>query len=84
MVFWWTSDDTALGDQDYVPTPQPAPGPEFEPGSANQTLHIPLVNDGLAESRESFYVYLGRYDALRGRLEPVSSARIDIVDDDFR
>jgi serine/threonine protein kinase len=77
---WWTSDDTAIADADYIPIVYPVVA--FESGDEAETLHIPLVNDSLAEPRETFYVYLGQHDTQLGRLEPILRVRVEINDDD--
>ena len=79
-VFWWTTDQSAIANDDYIPTEQPTLA--FAEGRISEMLHIPLIDDGIAEPRESFYVHLGRYDPLRRQLEPVSSLRVSIDDDD--
>jgi serine/threonine protein kinase len=79
-VFWWTGDDTAVAEDDYIPLEQPMEG--FTSGEEAETLHIPLINDSLRESSESFYVYLGQHDTQLGRLEPIARIRVEISDDD--
>lgn len=79
-VFWWTSDGTAIANEDYIPIDQPVVG--FASGEEFETLHIPLINDSLPEPRETFYVYLGQYYAQLGRLEPILHVRVDIDDDE--
>jgi hypothetical protein len=54
----------------------------FTSGEEAETLHIPLINDSLRESSESFYVYLGQHDTQLGRLEPIARIRVEISDDD--
>ena len=80
QIFWWTSDNTAIAEKDYIPIDKPVKG--FASGEEIETLHIPLVNDSLPELRENFYVYLGRQNAQLGRLEPLSRIRVEINDDD--
>jgi hypothetical protein len=80
QFFWWTSDHTAIANTDYIPIDQPVAG--FASGEEAETIHIPLVNDSVAEAPESFYVYLGQHDAQQGRLVPVLWVRVDINDDD--
>ena len=79
-VFWWTGDNTAIAEDDYIPLEQPIEG--FTSGEVAETLHIPLVNDSLPELSETFYVYLGRHDTQLGRLEPIARIRVEISDDD--
>ena len=80
QIFWWTSDNTAIAEKDYIPIEQPVEG--FASGEEAETLHIPLVDDSLPEPREVFYVYLGQHNAQLGRLEPISRIRVEINDDD--
>ena len=79
-VFWWTGDNTAIAENDYIPLEQPMEG--FTSGEEAETLHIPLINDSLPEPRETFYVYLGRQNAQLERLEPIARIRVEISDDD--
>ncbi len=79
-VFWWTGDDTAVADADYIGLEQPVVA--FDSGEEAETLHVPLINDSLPEPRETFYVFLGQRDAGSGRLEPIARVRVDINDDD--
>jgi hypothetical protein len=79
-VVWWTSDSTAVADEDYADLGQRTE--RFRAGEQSRTIYVPLVADALPERTESFYVYLGRYDASRSHLEPLSQIRVDIRDDD--
>jgi len=79
-VFWWTGDDTAVAENDYIPLEQPMEG--FTSGEEAETLHIPLINDSLPEPSESFFVYLGQHNTQLGRLEPIARIRVEISDDD--
>jgi hypothetical protein len=81
-IFWWTSDGSAKGETDFIATESPTPGLVSD-GYA-ETLHIPLINDNLPESGEVFFVNLGRFDEKRRQLEPLSSVRVEITDDDLR
>ena len=54
----------------------------FTSGEEAETLHIPLINDGLPEPSETFYVYLGLHNTQLGRLEPIARIRVEINDDD--
>jgi len=54
----------------------------FTSGEEAETIHIPLIDDGLPEPRETFYVYLGRHNAQLGRLEPILRVRVEISDDE--
>jgi serine/threonine protein kinase len=81
-VFWWTSDQSAHGDIDFIATERPVPG--FTSGQQTETLHIPLVNDSIPESPEVFFVHLGTYDESLRRFERLSMVRVEITDDDSR
>ena len=80
QIFWWTADNTAIAENDYIPTEEPREG--FASGEEAETLHIPLVDDSFPEPRETFYVYLGRHNAQLGRLETIARIRVEINDDD--
>jgi hypothetical protein len=77
-LVWWTSDNTARADMDYVIVPERAVDLAYD-----GTLSIPLVNDNLPEQRESFYVDVGVRKP-QGQIERLASIRVDIVDDDLR
>jgi len=77
---WWTSDHTAIANEDYIPIEHPVVG--FASGEEAESLHIPLINDSLPEPQETFYVYLGRHNAQLGQLEPIMRIRVDINDDE--
>jgi hypothetical protein len=79
-VVWWTADNTAIAESDYIPLEQPVIA--FASGEEAETLHVPLVNDGLPEPRETFLVYLGQRDPVSGVLEPIARIRVEINDDD--
>ena len=79
-VFWWTGDNTAVAENDYIPLEQPMEG--FTSGQEAETLHIPLINDSLPEPSETFYVYLGLHNTQLGRFEPIARIRVEISDDD--
>ena len=81
-VFWWTSDQSAHGDIDFIATERPVPG--FTSGQETETLHIPLINDSIPESPEVFFVHLGTYDDSLRRFEGLSMVRVEITDDDSR
>jgi hypothetical protein len=79
-VVWWTSDDSAITDEDYADLGQRTE--DFAPGEQSRSLYIPLIGDALPERRESYYVYLGDYDPEQRSLKAYSVTRVDIVDDD--
>jgi hypothetical protein len=77
---WWLSEHTAEAGSDYADLGQRME--TLAPGERSRALLIPLVDDALPESTESFYVYVGRYAPRSGHLDPLDSVRVDIVDDD--
>lgn len=79
-LYWWTGDQSAIADSDYIALEQPAVA--FASSEEAETLHIPLINDSLPEPRETFYVFLGQRNAESGRLEPIARVRVDVTDDD--
>ncbi len=79
-VFWWTGDDTAVADSDYIGLDEPVVA--FDSEEEAETLHVPLINDSLPEPKETFYVFLGHRNVDSGRLEPIARVRVDIIDDD--
>ncbi|HEY5568693.1 MAG TPA: protein kinase [Gammaproteobacteria bacterium] len=79
-VVWWTSDDSAIADEDYADLGQRTE--DFAPGEQSRSLYIPLIDDTLRERRESYYVYLGDYDPGQRSLRAYSVTRVDIADDD--
>ena len=82
QVFWWTADDTAIAENDYIPAQ--APRLAFESGEETGTLHVPLVDDSIPESQETFFVYLGLHNLQLGRLETIARISVEIIDDDLR
>ena len=79
-IVWWTGDNTAVADEDYADLGQRTE--RFAADERSRSVFVPLVVDSVPERTESFYVYLGRYDAARSHLEALSSVRVDIRDDD--
>jgi serine/threonine protein kinase len=82
QIFWWTADETAIAENDYIPVEEPRTG--FSSGEESETLHVPLVNDSIPEPRETFYIYLGRHNPELGRLETIARISVEIADDDLR
>jgi hypothetical protein len=78
-IAWWTGNGTAVAGDDYADLG--ARVERFEPGEQSRTVYVPLTNDSVAESTKSFDVHLGR-GADAGSSPPLSSMRVDIVDDD--
>jgi hypothetical protein len=79
-LVWWTAADTAIAGEDYADFGQSTE--DFAPGEQSRVLLVPLVSDSVPETRESFYVHLGRVDTRQGRLEPLATSRVEISDDD--
>jgi hypothetical protein len=80
QLFWWTGEQTAVAEYDFIPIEDPLEA--FTSGEEAETVHIPLVNDSVPEPLETFYVFLGRFDAPTERLEPIMRIRVEINDDD--
>ena len=75
---WWTSDGTAVADEDYINF-----GARIErlaAGEQSRTIHIPIVNDSKREGRESFYVNVRASQDKRD--EPPQRVEVVINDDD--
>jgi hypothetical protein len=79
-LIWWTSEDSASADTDFISVEQQTVADVSTEGDS--VLHIPLVNDSLPEPRESFFVNLGIRDPQQGRIERIATVRVDIIDDD--
>lgn len=75
-VVWWTTDGTAVADEDYAVLG--ARVARFAAGEDTQVLHVPLIADSLPESRESFVVNM------RGERAGGAATRLEVVvlDDD--
>ena len=82
QIFWWTADDTAIAENDYIPAEKPRTG--FASDDEAEALHVPLVDDSIPEPRETFYVYLGRHNPQLGRVETIARISVQINDDDLR
>jgi serine/threonine protein kinase len=75
---WWTSDGTALADEDYINF-----GARIEKlaaGEETRTIHIPIVHDSKREGRESFYVNVRSGQGKRE--DPAQRIEVIIEDDD--
>ena len=79
-LIWWTSEDSASADTDFISVEQQTVADVSTEGDS--VLHIPLVNDSLPEPQESFFVNLGVRDPQQGRIERIATVRVDIIDDD--
>lgn len=79
-LIWWTSEHTATADEDFIHLEaQLVSGSQSEDATV---VHVPLVNDGLPEPPESFFVSLGFRDPGDGHIERIATVRVDILDDD--
>jgi hypothetical protein len=76
---WWTSDGTAVANEDYVDLG--AKVEKMAPGEESRTIFIPIVHDSTPEHQESFYVNL-RAGREGKPLEPTQRVEVVIVDDD--
>jgi len=75
---WWTSDGTAVADEDYVNL-----GARIEKlavGEQTRTIYIPIVHDSKREGRESFYVNVRPGKGTRD--DPAQRVEVVIEDDD--
>jgi hypothetical protein len=75
-VVWWTTDGTAIADEDYADLGERTE--TLGPGEVERTLLVPLIQDTVPESAEQFHVHVGRYDQSRRHLALVSSVRVEI------
>ena len=78
---WWTTDQTAEADSDYIAVEQTTLAEKLS--DEGRTLFIPLINDSVFEQRESFFVSIGHLTEPQGQIERIAIVRVDIVDDDF-
>lgn len=81
QLMWWTSDNTANGDRDFIAVRQRV----MTDTSLNDgaVIHISLINDGVREPRESFFVNFGLRSIEQGSIELIATVRVDIIDDDL-
>ncbi len=80
QLTWWTSEGTAIADQDFIAGKQRImTGASFGEGNI---LHVPLINDSVPEPRESFFVNLELRNTEHGKIERIATVRVDIIDDD--
>jgi hypothetical protein len=79
-VVWWTSDGSALADDDYANLG--ARIEKFAAGEDTHTIHIPLVGDSKPEGRESFYVNLRNSESAGRRADQAQRMEVVVVDDD--
>ncbi len=80
QLTWWTSEGTAIADQDFIAGKQ-----QIVTGALlgeDNILHVPLINDSVPEPRESFFVNLELRNTEHGKIERIATVRVDIIDDD--
>ncbi|HEV3409481.1 MAG TPA: Calx-beta domain-containing protein, partial [Chthoniobacterales bacterium] len=85
VVGFNTLDGTAMAESDYTPVGGTL---TFEPGETTQTIIVPIVNDTMLESNETFTANIFPEDIgdrIRNGLDgtaPLSTATVTIVDND--
>ena len=80
-LIWWTIEQTATADMDYISiAQQPMADASFD---ESRTLYIPLVDDSQIEPPESFFVSFGRLNTQQGQIDRIATIRVDIIDDDL-
>jgi hypothetical protein len=75
-VVWWTTDGTAVADEDYAVLG--ARVARFAVGADTQVLLVPLIADSVPEPRESFFIDLGAERAGG----PAMQLEVVVLDDD--
>jgi hypothetical protein len=75
-VVWWTTAGTAVADEDYADLGERTE--TLARGEAERALFVPLIQDTVPESAETFTVHIGRYDQRSRHLDLVSSVRVEI------
>ena len=75
-VVWWTTDGTAVADEDYAVLG--ARVARFAVGEDTQVLYVPLIADSVPEPRKSFFVNL-RAERAGG---PAMQLEVVVLDDD--
>jgi serine/threonine protein kinase len=77
---WWAKPSTAYAEEDFADFGQRSE--LFRADEQIKTILVPIVNDTDVESTESFSVYLGQLDRDDRSVRVLSSAQVEIVDDD--
>jgi hypothetical protein len=80
-VNYETVDQTAIAGQDYVATSGTL---SFGPGETTKTFNVPIINDGIYETTESFRVNIKDPTGTQVNLMSPSSAGVSITDNDSR
>jgi len=79
-VLWWTSNGSALSDEDYVDLGSRIE--TFEAGERSLTIYVPLISDAVPEPDERFFVNF-RDDPETGEgSEAVLRVEVVVTDDD--
>jgi len=79
-VVWWCKDGTAIANKDYADLGRRTE--TFAARETSRTILVPIIMDGKAGANKHFFVHLGEYDAARRQLRVLSTARVEIDDDD--
>jgi hypothetical protein len=74
---WWTSDGTAVADEDYIDLG--ARVESLEDGERERTIFIPLVVDSIPGDRKTFHVHLG--EGSGAPLGDDTSITVVVIDD---
>jgi hypothetical protein len=82
QLTWWTSEDTAIADRDFIALQQQIMTDASLAGG--NVIHIPLINDSMPELNESFFVNFGLRNTENGQIERIATVRVNIIDDDLR
>ena len=79
-MLWWTSNGSALSDEDYVDLGSRIE--TFEAGERSLTVYVPLISDAVPEPDERFFVNF-RDDPEAGEgAEAVLRVEVVVTDDD--
>jgi hypothetical protein len=79
-IVWWAKPSTAYAEEDFADFGQRSE--LFRADEQIKTILVPIVNDTEIESTESFSVYLGQLDRGDRSVRVLSSAQVEIVDND--
>ena len=79
-VVWWCRDGTAIANKDFADLGRRTE--TFAARETSRTILVPIIMDGKAGVNKHFFVYLGEYDSGRRHLRVLSTARVEIDDDD--
>ncbi len=79
-IMWWTQPQSADSGGDFLDLGESTE--TFATGENARTVYVPIVNDGIREETETFFVHIGILDPITGMLESQASTQVDIVDDD--